>query len=114
MTREQLLGTSCRHLTDAATEQQLNDALVILSDWSHVDSQLQRQFRFANYHHTMAFVNAVADIANREDHHPEMVVGYNHCTVRYSTHSVNQGRGGISHNDFICAAKIDQIALPTA
>lgn len=114
MTREQLLSTSCRHLTDAATEQQLNDALVILSDWSHINGQLERQFQFPDYHHTMAFVNAVADIANREDHHPEMVVGYNRCTVRYSTHSVNQGRGGISHNDFICAAKIDQIALPRA
>ena len=114
MTREQLLSTSCRHLTDAATEQQLNDALVILSDWSHVDGQLERRFQFPDYHHTMAFVNAVADIANREDHHPEMVVGYNRCTVRYSTHSVNQGRGGISHNDFICAAKIDQIASQRA
>ena len=114
MTREQLLSTSCRHLTDAATEQQLNDALVILSDWSCIDGQLERQFQFPDYHHTMAFVNGVADIANREDHHPEMVVGYNRCTVRYSTHSVNQGRGGISENDFICAAKIDQIALPRA
>jgi 4a-hydroxytetrahydrobiopterin dehydratase len=54
-------------------------------------------------------VNAVAEIAHSEDHHPEMVVGYNRCTVRYSTHSVNQGRGGISYNDFICAAKIDHI-----
>ncbi len=109
MTRDELLAASCRHLTDAATEQQLQDALAVLSDWSCVQGQLQREFRFNDYHHTMAFVNAVADIAHREDHHPEMVVGYNRCTVRYSTHSVNQGSGGLSHNDFICAAKIDQI-----
>ena len=109
MTRDQLLAASCRHLTEAATQQQLMDALAILSEWSCVDGQLQRQFQFTDYHHTMAFVNAVADIADREDHHPEMVVGYNRCTVRYSTHSVNKGSGGLSHNDFICAAKIDQI-----
>jgi 4a-hydroxytetrahydrobiopterin dehydratase len=109
MTRDQLLSASCRHLTDAACGEQLDQALAVLSDWSCVEGQLQREFRFADYHHTMAFVNAVADIAHREDHHPEMVVGYDRCTVRYSTHSVNQGRGGISHNDFICAAKIDHI-----
>ena len=109
MTLDQLLNASCRHLTDAATEQELQAALAILPNWSLEDGLLQRRFQFADYHHTMAFVNAVADIANREDHHPEMVVGYNRCSVRYNTHSVNQGRGGISHNDFICAAKIDQI-----
>ena len=109
MTLDQLLNASCRHLTDAATEQELQAALSILPNWSLEDGLLQRRFQFADYHHTMAFVNAVADIANREDHHPEMVVGYNRCSVRYNTHSVNQGRGGISHNDFICAAKIDQI-----
>ncbi len=109
MTRDELLADSCRHLTDAATEQQLENALAVLSDWACVQGQLQREFRFNDYHHTMAFVNAVADIAHREDHHPEILVGYNRCTVRYSTHSVNQGRGGLSHNDFICAAKIDQI-----
>ena len=109
MTRDELLAASCRHLTDAANEQQLQGALAILHDWACVDGQLQRQFRLDDYHQTMTFVNAVADIAHREDHHPEMVVGYNRCTVRYSTHSVNQGSGGLSHNDFICAAKIDQI-----
>jgi 4a-hydroxytetrahydrobiopterin dehydratase len=114
MNRDALLAASCRHLTEAATEQQLTDALTVLSDWVCADGQLQRQFQFADYHQTMAFVNAVADIAHHEDHHPEMVVGYNRCTVRYSTHSVNQGKGGLSHNDFICAAKIDQISLQRA
>ena len=51
----------------------------------------------------MAFVNAVAWIAHKEDHHPDMEVGYNKCRVRYSTHSV----GGLSLNDFICASKVD-------
>jgi 4a-hydroxytetrahydrobiopterin dehydratase len=58
---------------------------------------------FEDYFRTMAFVNAVAWIAHREDHHPDMEVGYNRCTVRYSTHAI----GGLSENDFICAAKVD-------
>jgi 4a-hydroxytetrahydrobiopterin dehydratase len=57
----------------------------------------------------MAFVNAVAFIADKEDHHPELEVSYNKCIVKYDTHSVNQGRGGLSENDFICAAKIDAL-----
>jgi len=67
---------------------------------------IHREFRFKNFYHTIAFVNAVAWIANREDHHPDLEVGYNRCLVRFSTHSI----GGLSRNDFICAAKIDAIA----
>ena len=66
---------------------------------------LARDFRFANFHETMAFVNAVAGIAHAEDHHPDLEVGYGHCRVVYSTHSV----GGLSENDFICAAKVDAL-----
>lgn len=65
--------------------------------------EIQRTFKFRNYYHTIAFVNAVAWIANREDHHPDLEVGYNRCLVRFSTHAI----GGLSRNDFICAAKID-------
>jgi 4a-hydroxytetrahydrobiopterin dehydratase len=68
-----------------------------------------RQFDFKNYYRTLAFVNAVAWVAHTEDHHPEMTVTYNRCTVRYNTHSVNAGRGGLSINDFICAARIDTL-----
>lgn len=68
--------------------------------------EIHREFRFKNFYHTIAFVNAVAWIANREDHHPDLEVGYNRCLVRFSTHSI----GGLSRNDFICAAKIDAIA----
>jgi 4a-hydroxytetrahydrobiopterin dehydratase len=66
---------------------------------------LQREFRFVDFYHTMSFVNAVAHIANIEDHHPDLEVGYDYCRIRYRTHSI----GGLSDNDFICAAKIDQI-----
>ncbi len=82
-----------------------------LSDWTLAADGLaiSRQFRFHDFHQTMAFVNAVAWIAHQQDHHPDLEVGYNRCTVRYSTHAV----GGLSLNDFICAAKVDAL-LPTA
>ncbi|MCG6886715.1 MAG: 4a-hydroxytetrahydrobiopterin dehydratase [Proteobacteria bacterium] len=66
---------------------------------------LQREFCFKDYYQTMAFVNAIAWIAHRTDHHPDLSVGYNRCTVTYSTHSI----GGLSDNDFVCAARIDQL-----
>ncbi len=68
-------------------------------------ASLTRGFKFKNFHETMEFVNALAWIAHREDHHPDLEVGYNRCSVRYSTHAV----GGLSENDFICAAKIDAL-----
>ena len=67
--------------------------------------RLTRDFRFDHFHATMAFVNAVAWIAHVEDHHPDLEVGYGHCRVTFSTHSV----GGLSENDFICAAKVDAL-----
>lgn len=73
--------------------------------WSLVDGAIQKRYDFADYHRTMAFVNALAWVAHQEDHHPDLLVSYNRCTVRYNTHSV----GGISVNDFICAAKLDAL-----
>jgi 4a-hydroxytetrahydrobiopterin dehydratase len=71
-------------------------------------TSLQREFRFKDFFRTMSFVNAIAHVSNIEDHHPDLEVGYNYCRVRYTTHAI----GGLSENDLICAAKIDQ--LPTS
>jgi 4a-hydroxytetrahydrobiopterin dehydratase len=60
-------------------------------------------YAFKNYYQTIAFVNVIAQIAHQQDHHPDLTISYNRCTVSYSTHSV----GGLSINDFICAAKIN-------
>lgn len=81
--------------------------LLELSDWVLRDDakEISRTFKFKNYYETMAFVNALAWIAHREDHHPDIEVGYNTCHVRYSTHSV----GGLSENDLICAAKLNDL-----
>lgn len=74
--------------------------------WQVEDGRrLAAHFEFKNYWETTAFVNAAAWIAHREDHHPDIAFGYKTCTVTYWTHTV----GGLSNNDFICAAKIDQL-----
>jgi 4a-hydroxytetrahydrobiopterin dehydratase len=66
---------------------------------------LERALKFKDFYRTMSFVNALAHIANVEDHHPDLEVGYNYCNVTFSTHSI----GGLSENDFICAAKLDRL-----
>ena len=76
-----------------------------LNGWQFADSVITKNYEFKNYYQTMAFVNAVAWMAHREDHHPDMTVGYNRCRVNYSTHAI----GGLSENDFICAAKVDAL-----
>ena len=77
-----------------------------LRDWKLDRNQsISRRFEFDDFYETMAFVNALAWIAHREDHHPDLEVGYKTCNVRYATHAVN----GLSENDFICAAKIDAL-----
>ena len=79
------------------------------SDWT-VDMEagaLRRAFAFRDFYRTMSFVNALAHLANIEDHHPDLEVGYNYCRVKFTTHAIK----GLSENDFICAAKIDRIPL---
>lgn len=68
---------------------------------------IRRDFAFRDFYRTMSFVNALAHIANIEDHHPDLEVGYNYCRVRFTTHAVK----GLSENDFVCAAKVDLIPL---
>jgi 4a-hydroxytetrahydrobiopterin dehydratase len=66
---------------------------------------IKREFKFADFYRTMSFVNAVAHIANGEDHHPDIECGWGYARIRYQTHAI----GGLHENDFICAAKIDSL-----
>jgi 4a-hydroxytetrahydrobiopterin dehydratase len=68
---------------------------------------LCRAFAFKDFYRTMSFVNALAHIANIEDHHPDLEVGYNYCRVQFTTHAIK----GLSENDFICAAKLDLLLI---
>ncbi len=76
--------------------------------WALVNGALQKRFAFADFHGTMAFVNAVAEVAHELDHHPELQLSYGLCTVRFNTHSV----AGISMRDFDCAARVDALVHP--
>lgn len=82
---------------------EINLLLGQLNGWRLDGTVIVKTYEFKNYYQTMAFVNAVAWLAHREDHHPDLTVGYNRCRVAYSTHAI----GGLSENDFICAAKVD-------
>jgi 4a-hydroxytetrahydrobiopterin dehydratase len=68
---------------------------------------IRRAFKFKNFYRTMSFVNAVAHIANVEGHHPDLEIGYDYCRMKFTTHAI----GGLSDNDFICAAKVDDLPL---
>lgn len=94
-----------RGIEHKLTEARVRELLPDVPEWERDEGgiALTRTFRFNDYYHTMAFVNALAYMAHREDHHPDLGVHYDRCVVRYSTHDV----GGLSENDFICAAKAD-------
>jgi 4a-hydroxytetrahydrobiopterin dehydratase len=79
--------------------------LAKLSGWLLQGKEIVKTYQFKDYWETMAFVNAAAWISHREDHHPDLLVGYKECRVSYTTHAI----GGLSHNDFICAAKLDAL-----
>ncbi len=86
-------------------EDAIRDHLAQLSGWHLRGAAIEKMFSFKNYFETIAFVNALAWICHTEDHHPELQVSYKRCVARFSTHSV----GGVSRNDFICAAKADAL-----
>jgi 4a-hydroxytetrahydrobiopterin dehydratase len=105
-TREDLLAARCRApATGALSPAEVQAQLQALPEWRLEGGAIVRAYRFADYHETIAFVNALAWVAHSEDHHPDLSVSYNRCEVHFSTHSV----GGISSNDFICAAKADAL-----
>ena len=77
----------------------------LLPGWQLDGDRIVKDFKFKDFYRTMAFVNAVAWIANAQDHHPDMEVGYGHCKLAFNTHDV----GGLSRNDFVCAAKVESL-----
>jgi 4a-hydroxytetrahydrobiopterin dehydratase len=97
----------CEGGVAALTAEQAHTLLEKVPGWEikQDKEELFRVFDFTNYYHTMAFVNAIAWMAHQENHHPDLEVGYNRCIVRYSTHAI----AGLSDNDFICAAKVNQL-----
>ena len=97
----------CEGGVPALTDEQIGRLLPGLLGWSIGDGKLSKPFGFRNHYEAMAFVNALAWISHRENHHPQVTVGYKDVRVDYWTHAI----GGLSENDFICAAKIEQLLL---
>ena len=102
-----LLHQKCKPLEGSAS-MSAADIATHLKDtpgWSLTSGSIEKTFCFKNYFETIAFVNALAWICNIQDHHPDLMVSYSRCVVRFNTHSV----GGISINDFICAAQVNEL-----
>ncbi|MDP2239978.1 MAG: 4a-hydroxytetrahydrobiopterin dehydratase [Burkholderiales bacterium] len=85
--------------------QEIDTLLKQIPGWDYAGGVITRTYAFKDYYQAVAFVNATAWISHREDHHPDITLGYQQCRVEYTTHAI----GGLSQNDFICAAKIDAL-----
>ena len=98
---------ACEGGVPPLTHDEINKLQTQVKQWqvSADEKLISRRFSFKNFYKTMAFVNAIAWIANQENHHPDLEVGFNYCLVKYSTHAIN----GLTKNDFICAAKVDTL-----
>lgn len=99
---------SCEGIGSALTAEQATNLMPQLDkEWKLANDHktIKRSFSFKNFYETMGFVNGLAWIANVENHHPDLEVGYNYCHVTFMTHALK----GLSHNDFICAAKVDAL-----
>lgn len=108
MTTVELTARTCKPCeggVDPLSREQIDAMLPQVDGWALADGHLERSFQFSNYYQTISFVNAVAWVANRENHHPVMDVGFRRCTVMLWTHAID----GLSENDFICAAKINRL-----
>ena len=99
---------SCKDNAEALTPLEIESRLGEFSGWQQQNLSISKTYAFKDYYQTIAFVNAIAWISHREDHHPDLAVSYNACRVDYSTHSA----GGLSENDFICAALVDALFKP--
>lgn len=97
----------CEGGTQPLSRNEADQLLQQVPGWTLRDDgkAIQRRFEFKGFYKTMAFINAMAWIANQQMHHPDFSAGYNFCLVTFTTHAIN----GLSENDFICAAKVNEL-----
>lgn len=100
-----LASMRCRPGAPRLGADELAAHLATLSEWTLIDDRIVREFGFADYQQTIAFVNALAWIAHHENHHPDLSVHYARCVVAFSTHDA----GGVTQNDVVCAAKAERL-----
>ena len=98
---------ACTAETPRVSPEEVNRLLVGLPGYKAdlLVGSISKTYEFKSFYETMAFVNALAYIAHVEDHHPDLAVSYSRCSVTFTTHAI----GGLSENDFICAAKIEAL-----
>lgn len=99
------LEQKCTRRAEAMSDDEVRRHLAPMSGWHAADGAIEKTFAFKGWLETVAFVDALAWVCHVEDHHPDLRVSYDRCTIRFSTHSA----GGVSRNDFICAAKADAL-----
>jgi 4a-hydroxytetrahydrobiopterin dehydratase len=99
--------TPCEGGTQPLDAERIATFLAQVPGWQASDDgkRIYRRFEFKGFYKTMAFINAMAWIANQEGHHPDFEAGYNFCLVHFQTHAIN----GLSENDFVCAAKLNAL-----
>lgn len=97
----------CENYGKALDSVEANNWLQKIPEWKldFDENTINRRFKFKDFYRTMEFVNAVAWIANQQNHHPTIRIGYNYCQISFTTHALN----GLSPNDFICALKVDEL-----
>jgi len=95
----------CKSGTRPLAQTKIDGFLKQLPGWQQYDRLISKTYQFKNYFQTIAFVNAVAWLSHSQDHHPDLGVTYNQCRVEYTTHAIS----GLSENDFICAARVEQL-----
>ena len=100
-----LAAMHCKAGAPRLTPAKLAAHLQTLQGWTEAGGGIEKMYAFTDFHDTIGFVNALAWIANHEDHHPDLRVSYNRCVVAWSTHDA----GGVTQNDVVCAAKTDRL-----
>lgn len=101
--------SACKGDLKPLSKEEIQDYLKELKGWEFAGGVIRKSFKFSNYYETVSFVNAIAWVAHREDHHPDIAFGYKECVVSLKTHAIK----GISENDFIVAAKTDALMEPS-
>ena len=101
---------ACRRDAPTVTPEEIEELSPQVPDWELVEvdgvPRLRREFSFSNFADALAFTNAVGDIAERQGHHPELVIEWGRTTVSWWTHKIR----GLHRNDFVMAAKTDELA----
>ena len=106
----ELLNKKCKPLKNGdppLTKQEEDTYVKEVPSWeleTNGTHKIHKDYKFGNFKQAIQFVNRVADIAEEEGHHPDLTINYNVVKADLSTHSI----GGLSENDFIMAAKMDQ------